>query len=88
MVPVAEAHKVAVFQLTALRHARRTRGIEQDEQAAGRDRSLRNNRTILNSRKARNILDEEHLALIFVHQRTQFFVGYQQLGSGILHHEV
>ena len=33
LIPMAETYKIAMLQLTALRLARRTRGIKQDEEA-------------------------------------------------------
>ena len=84
VVPVAEGHHVAVYQLTALGNACRARCVEQDEQAV----RLRLCCRLLGGCEPDDVLRQEHVALIFIDHRPQFLVGNEQPGAGVLHHEV
>ena len=84
MVPVAEGHKIGVGKLAALWHTCRTRCVKQDKQLVGLDVHLGR----CSSGQVHDILGQQHLALVLVNDGTQFLVSDQQLGAGILHHEV
>ena len=85
MVPVAEGYEIAMLQLTALRQARRTRGVEHDKQRRRCDICLDR---CSGCRQGDNVLGQQHLALVLIHDRTQFRIGNEQFGTRILHHEV
>ena len=85
LIPVTEAHEVAMLQLTALRHTSRARGVEHDEEIVRSNLNTLSNRSI---RKFLDILGQQHIALILIYYVTQRLVGYQQLSASILHHEV
>ena len=84
VVPVAEGHEVAVCQLTTFGYTCRARSIEQDKQLLGLDVHLGSRQC----RQCHDVFGQQHLALIFVNDGTQFLVGNQQLGTGVLHHEI
>ena len=84
LVPMAESHEVAVRQLTALGQTCRTGSVEQNEQilrSHGRTGKL-------SLRKRCEVLRQQHVALVFVNNRTEFLFGDEQFGVGVLHHEV
>ena len=85
LIPMAEADEVAMRQLAALRHTCRARGIKQDKEAVRSNLSTQSIRSI---RKPCQILCQQHIALIFIDDIPQLFISNQQLGIGILHHEV
>ena len=84
-VPVAESHQIPMLQHTALRNTRRAGSIEKYEETVRRNR---NHRSTLSIRKMLNVLCQQDFALIRLYDRAQCLVGNQQLGIGILHHEV
>ena len=84
LVPMAESHQVAMFELTALGRARRTRSVKHDEEARRSDVGLYR----LCRRQRVDVFRQQHFTLVFINDGTQLLVSNQQLGIGILHHEV
>ena len=84
LVPMAEADKVAMRQLTPLGDTRGARSVEQDEEAL----RLGFGRQDSSGRQTGQVLRQQHIALILIHHRAQLLIGYQQTGTRILHHEV
>ena len=82
-IPVAEHHQIPVLEHHPLRHARRARGIEQDEKIVGLYIEVSKSRGF----DIPNVFGQQHLALILVDDGSQLLVGYQHLRIGILHHE-
>ena len=83
VIPMTMGHHITVFQLTTLRNTRGTGGVEKNEERSGTDGTLH-----LAFRKLRNVLGQQHLTLIFIHDGAQLFIGNQQFCIGILHHKI
>ena len=84
-VPGAEVHQVAVLQHHALGRAGGAGSVQQDVQV------LRLGRFLDSARRDRQILQlrgGEHGTGVFPYQRDKFFVGNEELGAGVLNHEV
>ena len=77
LVPMAESCQIAVLQLTTLRNACRTGGIEQDEEVFGIDGDI--NR-FADCRQVEDIFRQQHITMIFAHDVTQRLVGNEHLG--------
>ena len=83
LVPMAEADKVAVRELAALGYASGAGGIEEDEEALWRWFALLQHCSI-----GGQVARQEDFALVYVDDGAQFFIGNEQLRTGILHHKV
>ena len=92
LIPVAETYQVSVLQLTTFGNTCGTGSIEQDEKLVRLNLriEIQDLRFFFRTKgwKFLDILGQQYPTLVFVHDVTQFLVGYQQLGIGILHHEV
>ena len=83
-VPDAEIHQIAMLQHAAFGRSGGTRGVEQDVQAFRLGAGCR-------ARGVGQVLQFgrcEHGTLVISHQWQQFFVGNQELGTGIPNHKV
>ena len=83
-VPMAESHEVPVFQLAALGLAGGPGGVQQDEEVfrLGGTAGCTGLRPDIGQ-----VLGQQHRPLV-IDFLQQFFLGDEELGGGVLHHEV
>ena len=84
LIPMAESDDVGLEELAALGHTGGARGVEKDEKAVGTGTLGQ----CVGGRKGWEVAGEKNIALILVDQRTERLVGNEQLGIGVLHHEI
>ena len=82
-VPGAEIDQVALLQHTALGRARGAGGVQQDIQVFGLGASCG-----LAFRQVVQLVRGEYGTVVIPYQRDQFLVGNQELGVGVLDHEI
>ena len=84
MIPVEKCYQVGVYELASLRHTRRTTRIKHDVKRRG----LYFGQCHVECRQLLQFFRQQYVALILIHDVSEFFVGNEQFGTGILHHEV
>ena len=84
LIPMAESDDVGLEELAAFGNTGGARSVEKYEKAVGAGTLGQR----VSGREGWEVAGEKNIALILVDQRTERLVGNQQLGAGILHHEV